>query len=95
MSFLFANIIKEACLEIAKDHKIDKINFSLFGYNPVYIGDDKLDRKDFSGIDKRDVSNVVKMDLIFTNASSFRQNIDDWKVKDFEENDLFFYVSIF
>lgn len=49
MSFLFANIIKEACLEIAKDHKIDKINFSLFGYNPVYIGDDKLDRKDFSG----------------------------------------------
>lgn len=54
-----------------------------------------LIEKTLAEIDKRDVSNVVKMDLIFTNASSFRQNIDDWKVKDFEENDLFFYVSIF
>ena len=70
---------------LVDDSKVNlgEINTSLItDMSELFVGSD---RKDFSGIETWDVSNVLDMSCMFYGADSFNQSLDNWnvsKVKD-------------
>ena len=51
------------------------------------------DRKDFSGIETWDVSNVLDMSCMFYGAKSFNQSLNDWNVSNVTNMSSMFYEA--
>ncbi|OHU81957.1 hypothetical protein BKN38_07905 [Helicobacter sp. CLO-3] len=87
MSFLFADMPSNEC---------DKIKFDGLSPQRANCKSTAGERKDFSGIETWDVSNVKNMQGMFEYAKSFNQPLDSWDVSNVENMHwMFAYATSF